>query len=162
MLTEPVMRMAVGALLLCVAIGCSKSPTFPFIDTEDVGTIEIDNEPGFAEPSLPVRSTDPEAIRAFVASIQNAETTKDHRCPSLLQVVIVRKSSKNLKLLLLPGHKDTYYEFRQPDGGIYRVPREPFIAALKQLGLTHVPLRPGDVTVAPIPPNQEDNLDNLR
>jgi hypothetical protein len=150
--------MSVGALLLCVAVGCSKSPTFPFIDTQDVETIEIDNEPGIAEPSLPVRSTDPEAIRAFIASIQNAKTTEDHKCRSLLQVVIVRKSSKNLKLLLLPGHKDTYYEFRQPDPGIYRVPRQPFIAALKQLGLPHVPLRPGDVTVAPLPPNQKDDL----
>ena len=157
---ELIMRIAMGALLFCAIIGCSKSPTFP-IDAEDVESIEVDNEPGLAEPSLPVRSTDPEAIRDFLASIRKAEKTKDHRCPSLLKVVIVRKSDQNLKLFVLPGHKESYYEFREPGVGIYHIPRRTFIAALKKLGLTHVPLSPSDVTVAPLPPHADfDNLDH--
>jgi hypothetical protein len=158
------------AVLLFVIIGCSKSNTFSggqappeaaslsTIDADQVESIEVTNQPGIAEPSLPVRSTDLETIRDFLASIQRAEKTEDHKCPSLLQVMVVSKSEKHLKILLLPGHKDRYYEFREPGVGIYRVPREPFIAALRKLGLKHVPLSPGDVTVSPPPPNQPDDF----
>ncbi len=150
------MRVPIG-LLLFVMIGCSKSNTIS-IDADDVESIEITGDRGSADPSLPVRSTDPEAIRDFLASIRKAEKTEEHKCASVLQVIVVRKSEKHLKMLLLPGHEDRYYEFREPGAGIFRVPREPFITALRKLGVKDVPLRPSEGSVGPPPPNQPDDF----
>jgi hypothetical protein len=113
--------------------GSAQHPEFAQGSIETV-TIKLD-------ASKRVSTRDPEKIETLLAALRHAQATNDHKCGDSGQIVLRKKRGDEVKLGILAGHNQRYYEFRLYRGtsyDIYRVERKPFLKGMEDLGLTEL------------------------
>jgi hypothetical protein len=113
--------------------GCSSQ--FPEFAKESVEEVKIH------EGGVKVSSRDPAKIESLLAALRDAQATKDHKCGDSGEVFLGKKGGEEIRLGILPGHNDQYYEFRLYRGrgyAIYRVQREGFLKAMAALGVKNL------------------------
>jgi len=105
----------------------------------EIDMILIALTPGRGEPPPPlVTTSDPAAISALVEALRDAKPQEDHKCMSLGIIELVPSNGPTIRLEFLPGHDDDWYEIRFK-GEAYRIPRAPFVDAMRSLRV-NIPL----------------------
>lgn len=135
-----------AALVLIAFLGgCSnKPPGFAVMDAADL-EVELHNGYNEKSPVAKKNTGDPAKMEAVFAVLRTGRPTSDHKCGSSGQIKIKRKSGSVLNIGILPGHNPDYYEYRvHRDGdsayGMFKVAREPFVEAMKGLGIEKIDL----------------------
>jgi len=121
-------------------------PNYPTLDAENVESVTVRlgkyeaNEgfvPGYEQKPTEVTVDDPALIQSLLDTFRTATRGKEHKCANSGVIAIRLKDGTVENVLILPGHDERYYEYRL-NSRISRVDREPFLAALKALGLEGV------------------------
>jgi hypothetical protein len=109
------------------------------LDAGQIRSVQIVLTPRQGYPPPPaVTTSDPAAISSLVEAIPVAEAQEDHKCMSKGTIEFIPSSGPALRLEFLPGHDDGRYEVRFKAKS-YRMPRAPFVDAMRKLGVD-VPL----------------------
>jgi hypothetical protein len=121
-------------------------PNYPTLNADKVESVTVrlgkynPNDgfgPGYEQKRTDVTIDDPALIQPLLDVFRTAKRGKEHNCGNSAVILIQRKDGMVEEVFLLPGHDERYYEYRL-DSRISRVDREPFLSALKALGLEEV------------------------
>jgi hypothetical protein len=121
-------------------------PNRPTLDAEKVESVTVslwkypdrpEVGPGFRQDEVLVTTTDPAVIQPLLDVFRTARRAEEHKCGSSGTITIQRTDGAVEELSILPGHDEPYYEYRM-GSRISRVDREPFLAALRALGIERV------------------------
>jgi hypothetical protein len=93
--------------------------------------------PGYEQEPAEVTTADPALIHPLLDVFRRARRGEEHKCGSSGTITIRRTDGGVEELRILAGHDERYYEYRM-GSRINRVPREPFLAALRAMGLNRV------------------------
>ena len=121
-------------------------PNHPTLDADKVESVEVRLRkykpnsgfgPGYEQEEARVTTDDAADIQPLLEAFRSAMRSEEHQCGNSGTITIRRKDGTVEEVLILPGHDEQYYEYRL-GSRINKVDREPFLAALKALGLTQV------------------------
>jgi hypothetical protein len=90
-----------------------------------------------------VTSSDATKINTLLGLIRDARATSDHKCGDSGKIVLHCKDGEQIKLGILAGHDEDYYEFRayrNDSSDIFRVERKAFVEALRDFGVAKLDL----------------------
>jgi hypothetical protein len=119
----------------------------PVRDAAEVESVEIKlypiemHGPDTAQQNAEIVSVDLGKIQALLDIFETAQVASEHKCGESGSIIIHTKAGRDQTIGILPGHHAPFYEYRT-GGKIYRVDREPFMAAMKALGVTSIALSP--------------------
>jgi hypothetical protein len=125
-------------------------PSIPGVSADEVKAIEVhlvrfhqinESDPNNRQIEARLKTTDPAKIQALLDVFKGAERASDHKCGNSGTIRIIQKDGSVEELGILPGHDSAYYEYRY-GSRINRVEREPFLAALKAIGVRQILLSP--------------------
>jgi hypothetical protein len=145
---HPLLVLFAVALLVPLGIGLHWwfLPNYPTTDAKSVRAIEVklweskgQTAPENHQDAAEASTTDPELIREFLAAIRTAKRAEEHKCPDSGTVLIHRNDGVVEEFSILPGHDERYYEYRL-GSRINKMDREPFLSALRKLGITSIKL----------------------
>lgn len=102
---------------------------------------ESSHGPGWEQDPVEVTINDPALIQPLLDVFRQAKRAEEHKCGNSGTITIRRTNGDVEEVRILPGHDERYYEYRL-GSRINRVPREPFLAALRGMGLTGVKTMP--------------------
>ena len=97
--------------------------------------------PGYQQDEVLVTTADPAVIQPLLDVFRTARRAEEHKCGSSGTITVRRKDGTVEELSILPGHDEPYYEYRM-GSRINRVDREPFLAALRALGIERIKTAP--------------------
>ena len=142
---HPILLSAAIAVLALLARGLHwwYWPNHPTLSADTVESITVrlgkyEPNPGFGPGYEQMRSEvtigDRDLMQPLLDAFRTATRGEQHNCGNSGVILIRRKDGTDDEVFILPGHDERYYEYRL-DSRICRVDREPFLAALKALGL---------------------------
>jgi hypothetical protein len=97
--------------------------------------------PGYEQDEAEVTTDDPAVVQQLLDVFRAARRAKEHKCGSSGVICIHLKGGSIEELMILAGHDERYYEYRM-GSRINRVDREPFLEALRAMGLSKVKVVP--------------------
>jgi len=119
-------------------------------ESEDVTAIEVvilSRDASHKRVTHNYKTADRGTIDKFVELFRRRERVEDHKCARHGQILIRHHTSGIEELYIMRGHDSLFWEFRY-DGVPYRVPREPFLGVMKDIGVEDMP---GTISSQPNP-----------
>ena len=86
------------------------------------------------KPSVQASITHAPACASLLVMLRSARMRMDHKCGDIGTLKIHYSTGETDTLKLLSGHDPVGYEFRFGNG-LYRLPRDPFLQALRDAGV---------------------------
>jgi hypothetical protein len=137
--------------IACIGIMCAIYilfwPSVPDVTVQDVAEVEVRLIPEAylkaadrTGPAPRASTTNSARIKALLDVFESASRTSEHKCAEIGVITFRMHNGSTEEIRIIPGHDSLFYEYRYR--GINRVPREPFLAALRDIGLSEIPTDP--------------------